>query len=76
MRLQEQHVEELNRRNEILLFSNGPGGCDSEMAREYFKLIQEEALEKLKDRMREKELAKEMNRDKVGEVGETTEPAP
>lgn len=76
VRLQEQHVEELNRRNEILLFSNGPGGRESEMAREYFALKQAEALEKLKERIRKNESAKVLDSDRVGDTVETTETEP
>ena len=76
VRLQEQHVEELNRRNEILLFSNGPGGRESEMAREYFALKQAEALEKLKERIRKNESAKMLDSDRVGDTVETTETEP
>lgn len=57
VRLQEQQVEEITRRNEILLFTNGPGGADSEMAREFFKLKQEEALQNMRARMRAKEVS-------------------
>ncbi|PXF40259.1 hypothetical protein BWQ96_10032 [Gracilariopsis chorda] len=40
----------LSRHNDILLFTNGPGGVHSKQAQEFFSLMQEEALEALRDR--------------------------
>lgn len=36
IKLQEQHEAKIKKRNEILLFSNSPGGPDSEIAKWYF----------------------------------------
>lgn len=47
LRLQEAHVEQITRRNENLLFTSGPTGSSSELARQYFVLRQKEVMEKL-----------------------------
>lgn len=51
VRLQEQQVEEISGRNDIMLFTNGPGGADLEMARKFFSLKQKKALMKLRARL-------------------------
>lgn len=51
VRIQQQHVAEITRRNEILLFANGPGGAESDMAKKYFELKQKETLRALEASM-------------------------
>lgn len=58
LKLQEKRNLALTRHNEILLFTHGPGGVESEGAKEYFKLMQEEAL----DAIREKAAARKAQR--------------
>lgn len=48
LELHKRHVAALDRHNDITLFTSGPGGANSEMAQEYFKLQQEERLLALK----------------------------
>lgn len=48
LELQKKQVKELEEHNMILLFTNGPGGSESEMAREFFTLRQKAVLDKLK----------------------------
>lgn len=55
IKLQERQLAELAERNEILLFSNGPGGANSDMAREFFSLKQKKALIEVKKRMQQTE---------------------
>lgn len=68
VKLQQQQVAEITRRNEILLFTNGPGGSESCMAKEFFALKQAEALEAIKARMQKKEAEKATNLNLLGEV--------
>lgn len=49
--LQEMQLAERMRRNEILLFTNGPSRSNSARALEYFELKQEEALSSIKKKM-------------------------
>lgn len=44
--------EALNCHNYILCFTNGPRSVESDSAKEYFPLLQKEALQKLLERMR------------------------
>lgn len=73
VRLQQQQVEELSRRNEIILFTNGPGGSNSEMARQYFALKQAEVLERMRERMRSSEAQNATNLNLLGDVAENTD---
>lgn len=41
----------MSSRNEILLFTNGPGGVTSTLATKFFELKQKEALQALKERI-------------------------
>lgn len=45
---------EIKKRNEILVFSKGPGCADSEMAKHYLALKQTSALKELKDILKKK----------------------
>lgn len=47
--LQKRHVEELERQNDIQLFTSGPGGAESDMAKEFFRLKQEERLDAMRE---------------------------
>lgn len=47
LHLQEQHVELIMRRNEILMVTSGPTGPSCELARQYFLLRQKEGIDKL-----------------------------
>ena len=51
LQVQEARNVALTRHNEIMLFTNGPGGSESVEAREYFKLMQAEALSALRERV-------------------------
>lgn len=73
VRLLDEQVQALNKRNEILLFTNGPGGADSDMAREYFSLKQAEALQKLKESMRGKEAEKATNTSLNNDAADDTD---
>lgn len=42
--IQKQHVAEITRRNDTMLFANVPGGANSEMGRKYFEQKQKKAL--------------------------------
>lgn len=44
IKVQKRHVAANERQNDIKLFPSGPGGVESEMAQEHFKLQQEEHL--------------------------------
>lgn len=52
VRIQKQQVVEITRRNEIMLFANGPGSADSEMGRKYFELKQNAALLQLEETLK------------------------
>lgn len=45
VKLQEMQLAEIKRRNEILLFTNGPGGATSARAQKYINLKQKEVLQ-------------------------------
>lgn len=49
---------------------NGPGGCESEMAREFYVLKQTEALEKIKKRSRTEEAKTATNLNLLSDVTE------
>lgn len=52
LEIQKKQVQELEEHNLILLFTNGPGGNNSQNAQEFFSLKQKEALEKLRAKQR------------------------
>ena len=54
--LQKKEIKELEEHNLILLFTNGPGGAESELARDFFTMRQKDVLEKMRSE-REKESA-------------------
>lgn len=74
LELQKKQVHELEEHNNILLFSNGPGGSDSEYAREFFAMRQKSALEKLRASM-EGEDGSVHGMDGLAEVADAAEPA-
>lgn len=47
-----QHNTALDRHNELLFFSSGSGGCDSDIAKKFFLLLQKETLAKVKKRLK------------------------
>lgn len=47
LKLQEELVKEIARRKKLMLFMNGPDGASSEIAKEFLRLNQKEALDKL-----------------------------
>lgn len=49
---QKRHIEELERLNEILLITQGPGGLKLEMAKEFFLMNQKELLDSMKAKTR------------------------
>lgn len=52
IQLKEQHKAELMKKNEILQFSNGPGGADLGIAKRYFVLKQTAVLKELEESMK------------------------
>lgn len=46
IRLQKQHIEEIKRWNDMLLFMNCPNGASSDLAKDYFALEPRELLQK------------------------------
>lgn len=48
--LQKRHILELKRHNDIQLFTSGPGGAESDMVRQFFKLKQEDVCLPSKNR--------------------------
>lgn len=67
IKIQEERNFALARHNEILLFSNGPGGSDSPEAKEYFKLMQEEALIAARANARARRLEESRKQKETGE---------
>ena len=54
LNLQKRHLEELKRQNDMQLFTSGPGGAESNMAKEFFLLKQEERLAAMKENARKR----------------------
>ncbi|PXF42122.1 hypothetical protein BWQ96_08154 [Gracilariopsis chorda] len=50
VKAQQNRNTALSRHNDILVFTNGPGGVHSKQTQEFFLLMQKEALETLQDR--------------------------
>lgn len=73
VRLQEMQVAKITRSNEILLFTIGPGGLESEMTKEYFALKQAEALKQIKEHMAAKEAKNKSDLNLPVEVAENAE---
>lgn len=59
--------------NEIFLFTGGPGGSESEMAKEFFALNRTGALQELKYRFAAKKAKKTSNFKMFGVVEENQE---
>lgn len=55
LELQKKQVKELEEHNLILLFTNGPGGTESELAREFFTMRQKAVLEKMRSEQKKEE---------------------
>lgn len=54
------------RRNELMLFMNGPDIANSEMAKEFFHFKQKEALDKLRKEMAVADVEERVNFDVFG----------
>ena len=52
--LQKRHVEELERHNDINLFTQGPGGAESDMAKQFFAIQQKKRLAAMNTGMEDK----------------------
>lgn len=61
MKLQDQKVSEITHWIEVLLFTSGPGGSESDISKEFFVLKQVEALNNIKDRMQKEDIEKANN---------------
>lgn len=53
LELQKKQVKELEEHNIILLFTNGPGGADSDLAKEFFAMKQKAVIEKMRTEVEE-----------------------
>lgn len=66
--LQEEHMKDIVRRNELMLFMNGPCGASSEMSKEFFFLNEKEALDKLRKGIAVPDAEETVNFEMLGAV--------
>ncbi|PXF45074.1 hypothetical protein BWQ96_05176 [Gracilariopsis chorda] len=76
VKAQQNRNTALSRQKDILLFTNGPGGVHSKQAQEFFSLMQEEALEALRDRAAARKSKRAFTELSEGSVEDYTQDGP